>query len=65
MKKNILIFISLTYVFPLWSLSIDGRWNPFFKKEVILALPGNTTVMSGHGPDTMIDVEKKSNPFLS
>jgi hydroxyacylglutathione hydrolase len=31
----------------------------------ILVLPDNTKVMSGHGPDTTVGVEKVSNPFLN
>lgn len=30
----------------------------------LLILPGNTIVLPGHGPDTTIDREKSSNPFL-
>lgn len=33
-------------------------------KEIILALPDDTVVYSGHGPDTTIREEKRSNPFL-
>ena len=31
----------------------------------ILSLPGDTKIMPGHGPDTTVDVEKRTNPFLS
>ncbi len=31
----------------------------------LLALPDETTVLSGHGPATMIGVERRSNPFLA
>jgi glyoxylase-like metal-dependent hydrolase (beta-lactamase superfamily II) len=30
----------------------------------LFTLPGDTTVLSGHGPSTTIDDEKKHNPFL-
>jgi len=33
-------------------------------KTKILALPEDTIVHPGHGPDTTIEAEKKSNPFL-
>lgn len=33
-------------------------------KEVIFALPKETAVLPGHGPDTQIGHEKNSNPFL-
>ena len=33
-------------------------------KEVILSLPDQTKVLSGHGPDTTVGAERKSNPFL-
>lgn len=33
-------------------------------KEIILALPDDTVVYSGHGPETTIREEKRSNPFL-
>jgi glyoxylase-like metal-dependent hydrolase (beta-lactamase superfamily II) len=33
-------------------------------KEIILALPDDMVVYSGHGPETTIRVEKRSNPFL-
>lgn len=34
-------------------------------KEKILTLPAATRVLSGHGPETTVDREKKMNPFLS
>ncbi|MDO8733959.1 MAG: MBL fold metallo-hydrolase [Elusimicrobiota bacterium] len=33
-------------------------------KTKILTLPDDTIVHPGHGPDTTIDAEKKTNPFL-
>ena len=33
-------------------------------KEKLLTLPNDTIVLSGHGPDTTIGVERKNNPFL-
>ena len=33
-------------------------------KTQLFTLPGNTQVLSGHGPATHIDEEKKYNPFL-
>ena len=33
-------------------------------REKLFALPGDTTVYSGHGPDTTIEQEKTSNPWL-
>jgi len=33
-------------------------------KEVLLALPDDTVVLSGHGPDTTIGRERSQNPFL-
>lgn len=32
-------------------------------RERLFALPGNTPVVCGHGPDTTIDEEKRLNPF--
>lgn len=34
-------------------------------KNKLFALPDETVVMSGHGPDTTVGFEKKTNPFLS
>ena len=34
-------------------------------REVILALPDETVVYTGHGPDTTIGVERVQNPFLN
>lgn len=34
-------------------------------KEKILALPDDTIVYTGHGPDTTIGVERVQNPFLN
>ncbi|RMG43545.1 MAG: MBL fold metallo-hydrolase [Candidatus Dadabacteria bacterium] len=34
-------------------------------KEKILSLPGQTRVLSGHGPDTTVEREKTTNPFLT
>lgn len=33
-------------------------------REQLLTLPEDTKVLSGHGPDTTIGVEKRTNPFL-
>jgi hydroxyacylglutathione hydrolase len=33
-------------------------------KEKLLSLPGDATVITGHGPKTTIEREKKRNPFL-
>lgn len=33
-------------------------------REILFSLPGETRVLCGHGPDTTIGVEKKSNPFV-
>ena len=33
-------------------------------KKKLLVLPEDTLVYSGHGPETNIGFEKKSNPFL-
>lgn len=34
-------------------------------RNVLFAFPDDTPVHSGHGPDTTIGVERRSNPFLS
>jgi len=34
-------------------------------KEELFRLPGETKVFCGHGPETSLDFEKKSNPFLT
>lgn len=34
-------------------------------QSVFLALPDSTTVLSGHGPETTIGVERMTNPFLT
>jgi len=43
-----------------------GDLNVFMRsiKEIILVLPDDTKLLSGHGPDTTLGVEKLSNPFL-
>ena len=33
-------------------------------REKLLTLPDDTVVLSGHGPNTTIGRERKSNPFL-
>ena len=33
--------------------------------EKLLALPDDTRVLSGHGPDTTIGVERRTNPYLA
>lgn len=44
-----------------------GNFNSLITgiKEKLLVLPGETKVYCGHGPETTIAFEKKSNPFLS
>lgn len=34
-------------------------------EDVVLALPDETIVHTGHGPDTSIGVERRENPFLN
>jgi glyoxylase-like metal-dependent hydrolase (beta-lactamase superfamily II) len=34
-------------------------------RDSILTLPDETRVLSGHGPDTTVGFERKTNPFLS
>jgi len=33
-------------------------------KQKLISLPDDTIVHSGHGPDTMIGIERQQNPFL-
>jgi len=33
-------------------------------REVLLSFPDETVVHSGHGPDTTIGAERRTNPFL-
>lgn len=33
-------------------------------KREILSLPDDTRILSGHGPDTTVGVERRTNPFL-
>ncbi|HEY31947.1 MAG TPA: MBL fold metallo-hydrolase [Dehalococcoidia bacterium] len=33
-------------------------------KDKLMVLPDNTTVYTGHGPDTTIGIERRVNPFL-
>ena len=30
----------------------------------ILSLPDETRLLSGHGPETMVGIERRQNPFL-
>jgi len=43
-----------------------GSWNELVRsiKEKILTLPKETLVLPGHGPQTTVDQEKRSNPFI-
>ena len=34
-------------------------------KDKILPLPGNTIIYPGHGPKTILDEEKRTNPFIT
>ncbi len=34
-------------------------------KDKILTLPDDVKILSGHGPDTSVGIEKKTNPFLT
>lgn len=42
----------------------DGRRLLTNIRESLLSLPDETVVLSGHGPETTIGRERKSNPFL-
>ncbi|MCC6500055.1 MAG: MBL fold metallo-hydrolase [Anaerolineales bacterium] len=44
-----------------------GDWNALEKsiREQIFTLPDNTRLLSGHGPETTVGEEKRSNPFAS
>ena len=43
-----------------------GDWDTLVKsvKEQIFTLPDNTRLLSGHGPETTVGEEKRSNPFV-
>ena len=43
----------------------DARVYAQTLREKVLALPDETIVYTGHGPDTTIGAERKSNPFLN
>ncbi len=34
-------------------------------REKLFTLPGSTRVCSGHGPDTTIEIERRTNPFFA
>jgi glyoxylase-like metal-dependent hydrolase (beta-lactamase superfamily II) len=42
----------------------DGKQILRSIKDKLLSLPGDCTVVCGHGPNTSIEREKKRNPFL-
>ncbi|MFZ9594535.1 MAG: MBL fold metallo-hydrolase [Bdellovibrionia bacterium] len=46
----------------LWGANQDQMFRSIFNR--ILTLDGDTRVCPGHGPDTTIGVEKRTNPFL-
>jgi glyoxylase-like metal-dependent hydrolase (beta-lactamase superfamily II) len=33
-------------------------------REQVLTLPGDTRLLTGHGPETTVDLERTTNPFL-
>jgi glyoxylase-like metal-dependent hydrolase (beta-lactamase superfamily II) len=43
-----------------------GDWNTLLTsiRKQVLSLPDETKIYSGHGPETTVGIEKKSNPFL-
>ena len=43
-----------------------GDWNALEKsiREQIFTLPDDTRLLSGHGPETTVGEEKRSNPFV-
>jgi glyoxylase-like metal-dependent hydrolase (beta-lactamase superfamily II) len=43
-----------------------GDWNALEKsiKEQIFTLPDETRLLSGHGPETTVGEERRSNPFV-
>jgi glyoxylase-like metal-dependent hydrolase (beta-lactamase superfamily II) len=43
-----------------------GDWDALVKsiKEQVFTLPDDTRLLSGHGPETTVGEEKKSNPFV-
>jgi hydroxyacylglutathione hydrolase len=43
----------------------DARVYARTIRDVILGLPDETVVYTGHGPDTTIGVERRENPFLN
>jgi len=46
----------------LWGGSFEGIMRSIRTK--LLALPDDTIVLPGHGPETTIGIERRSNPFL-
>lgn len=43
-----------------------GNWDLLLKSvhEQVFTLPGETRLLSGHGPETTVGEEKQSNPFV-
>jgi glyoxylase-like metal-dependent hydrolase (beta-lactamase superfamily II) len=43
-----------------------GDWNALVKsiREQVFTLPDDTRLLSGHGPETTVGEEKRSNPFV-
>jgi hydroxyacylglutathione hydrolase len=43
-----------------------GNWEQLVEsiKTQVFNLPANTRLLSGHGPQTTVGEEKRSNPFL-
>jgi glyoxylase-like metal-dependent hydrolase (beta-lactamase superfamily II) len=43
-----------------------GDWETLVKsiKEQVFTLPDDTRLLSGHGPETTVGEEKRSNPFV-
>ncbi len=43
-----------------------GDWNALVKsiQEQIFTMPDETRLLSGHGPETTVGEEKRSNPFV-
>jgi hydroxyacylglutathione hydrolase len=46
----------------LWGGDFDTEVRSI--KDKLLPLPDATRVIAGHGPDTTIEEERRSNPFL-
>jgi len=68
MKQNVVVSGDTVFAGSIGRVDLTGGTNMKDLvgniKKRLMCLPGETSLLPGHGPQTLVSIEKESNPFL-